>query len=301
MAQADRFKKRSGFTLIELLVVIAIIAVLIGLLLPAVQKVREAGFRTMCSNNLKQLALAAHAYHDAQQGFPPLNVTLSPGNYGSVYVGLFPYVEQTNLYTSYRAAGQIPASANQPVLSLFLCPLDQRSSVGRDAAGDAATSYVANARVFSRLATDWPYDSNYQYWYANPAWNCTYAQYGLATIPDGTSNTVLFAERRIDAEGDPLARDRPVYNGDSTWSTYSSPIFNIYQSGYPTNYIGWAIQNPYLSSYGVVRWSTSSYHTNSIMSALADGSVRIASSRMTADTWWKACNPSDGCVLGADW
>jgi prepilin-type N-terminal cleavage/methylation domain-containing protein len=291
----------SAFTLIELLVVIAIIAVLIGLLLPAVQKVRAAANRIQCSNHLKQLALAVHSYHDSQQIFPPLNIPLSAGNYGSVFVGLFPYVEQQNLYNSYRSAGQIAAPADQPVLSLFLCPSDPRSGIGRDAAGDAATSYVANARIFSTLTTSWPYDGNLQYWYSNTAWNCRQAQYKLGTIPDGTSNTVFFAERRIDAEGDPLARDRPVSNGDSTWSTYSSPLFNIYQSGYPNYYIGWSIQDPYMSSYGFVRWSTSSYHPNHIMLALGDGSVRLVSAALSADTWWKACNPDDGNVLRADW
>jgi hypothetical protein len=266
-----------------------------------VQKVREAASRIKCSNNLKQIALAVHNYHDSRGGLPPLNAPLSAGNFGSVYVGLFPYTEQQNLYNSYSAAGQIAASADQPTLSLFLCPSDPRSGIGRDAAGDAATSYVANARIFSTLTTSWPFDSNYQYWYSNTAWNCQRALYKLETIPDGTSNTVFFTERRIDAEGDPLARDRPVYNGDSTWSTFSSPVFNIYQSGYPTSYVGWSIQNPYMSSYGFVRWSTSSYHTNIVVLALGDGSVRLVSSAMSADTWWKACNPGDGNVLGSDW
>jgi len=287
--------------LLELLVVIAIIAVLIGLLLPAVQKVREAAARTQCTNNLKQLNLAVQAYHDSHMTLPPLNSPLSSTTYGSIYVGLFPYVEQGNLYASYMAAGQIAASANQPTLPLFLCPSDPRSTQGRDAAGDAATSYVANARVFSTLSTFWPFDGNYQYWYANTSWDCTAAQFDLAGLPDGSSNTIFFAERRIDAEGDPLARDRPIYDGDSTWSVYSSPIFNIYQSGYPASYIGWSIQNPYLSSYGIVRWSTSSYHTNLVVVALGDGSVRVCSSNLSADTYWKACDPNDGSVLGSDW
>jgi prepilin-type N-terminal cleavage/methylation domain-containing protein/prepilin-type processing-associated H-X9-DG protein len=104
------YRKRTAFTLIELLVVIAIIAVLVGLLLPAVQKVREAGNRTQCANNLKQLALACHNYHDVQGSFPPggyflphtkpsSNYPLTPPGWkGSWHVFILPYIEQDNLW-----------------------------------------------------------------------------------------------------------------------------------------------------------------------------------------------------------
>src|SRR6516225_11803111 len=103
MPQFLTTSRRRGFTLLELLVVIAIIAVLIGLLLPAVQKVREAANRAQCLNNLKQIALAAHNYHDTNQRFPtgwhqPAIVDGRPAEGTNLWIGLLPYFEQDNLY-----------------------------------------------------------------------------------------------------------------------------------------------------------------------------------------------------------
>src|SRR5262249_47939702 len=120
---------RVAFTLIELLVVIAIIAILIGLLVPAVQKVREAAARTQCGNNLKQLALAIHSFHDAVKGFPPSRMD----NFGGVTwaVMLLPYIEQDPFYRQwnvnrwYYDQGPTPEVGEtilQTQLAIFYCP-----------------------------------------------------------------------------------------------------------------------------------------------------------------------------------
>src|SRR5215831_14917136 len=135
--------KRPGFTLIELLVVIAIIAVLIALLVPAVQKVRDAAARGQCQNNLKQIALAAHNYHDTFRRFPPganipgeeasgWDTAPDPNNYFGLHVALFPFLEQTSLVQQLVLDVPDPHSKNCAgdsapgalVIPMLICPAD---------------------------------------------------------------------------------------------------------------------------------------------------------------------------------
>src|SRR6476646_1777033 len=115
-------QRRPAFTLIELLVVIAIIAVLIGLLLPAIQKVREAANRTRCANNLKQIGLAMHSFHDANGFLPPYRIKKYFATWAVV---IMPYIEQENVYKRWDILDEYynqPASVVQALVPIYFCP-----------------------------------------------------------------------------------------------------------------------------------------------------------------------------------
>jgi prepilin-type N-terminal cleavage/methylation domain-containing protein/prepilin-type processing-associated H-X9-DG protein len=191
-------RHRQGFTLIELLVVIAIIAVLIGLLLPAVQKVREAANRLQCVNNLKQIGLACHNYHDVRGSFPPgYSATASypdtaPGWGWGAY--LLPYLEQDNLYRQIDFNQPIQKSSVGPtVLKHYLCPSDVVPSVafpvtnvtGSPVALVAPCSYAASVGDDSSEADD---PTGNGVFYRN-------SRTRIADITDGTSNTTILGDR----------------------------------------------------------------------------------------------------------
>ena len=193
-------KNRRAFTLIELLVVIAIIAILIGLLLPAVQKVREAAARAKCQNNLKQMGLAAFNYESSFQEFPAGEGKRPPGSSRvSLSANILSYLEQANKYNQFDFTQDITAVVNQPAtwqdVPVYLCPSDPSGATftnGTQTTG--RLNYFGNIGAVCQSTL--PSDSMAGIFNFIPPVNIGDTPKGvkIGAITDGTSNTVMFAE-----------------------------------------------------------------------------------------------------------
>jgi prepilin-type N-terminal cleavage/methylation domain-containing protein len=265
-----RPSRRAGFTLIELLVVIAIIAILIGLLLPAVQKVREAAARARCLNNLKQIGLALHSYHDTYQHLPPPrgNHVATPlfTEFRGWMCEILPYIEQDNLarkmYTNPWYVGFF-ATFNTPVQT-YLCPSDPRNLLNVPNGNGALTSYLG--------VTGSDNDVNAQFnGPTNGIFNVSSGGIRLTDITDGTSNTLMVGERPPTAnlfEGwwgasdyDTLLSTRQLY-GD-LFGAGGCVLPGLFGPGSPSGPC---------NGDGNHFWS---FHTNGANWVLGDGSVRF--------------------------
>jgi len=291
------FRRWRGFTLIELLVVIAIIAILIGLLLPAVQKVREAAARTQCTNNLKQIALGTANMLDSHQGLIPPNLGMYPNSFPSVGNGeggtlfhLLPYVEQDNAYKasypyndpyngSQPSYSEYMAVIQQLVVKGYICPSDPTNT--QKAQGDwnlTAASYAANGQVFT-----------------GDRWNTNYGRFP-AFISDGTSNTIFYTEKEATTLGSCPGVLATGYNYWQDWGA----VIAASNAGQPTGPGAYFLIQPMPLGQGCGSVASTG-HTGGIQCALGDGSVRNVAQGMSNTTWWYALTPSGGEVLNQDW
>jgi prepilin-type N-terminal cleavage/methylation domain-containing protein len=313
MMQSELGAKWRGFTLIELLVVIAIIVVLIALLLPAVQQAREAARRSQCRNNLKQLGLVLHNYHDTVSAFPPGALALSTtgaafkpgdaepsrtavvGGWGwTVFV--LPQIDQAPLYAALNPNGNnfpsAPTNLTKTILPVFICPSDPSpmihtaTAMGGDGAGNghAKSNYPT---IYGSTGVDYVQKSANEtrgiFWYISVT--------RLSQVTDGASNTIMVTERYWDG-GDSETRRGAIWAGKASGTTGQLNVGNKYATLVRAqNHPDWLVK-------GLNNNSAASMHVGGVHFVLGDGSVRFISQNIDGITYQNLAQMADGQVIG---
>ncbi len=280
MSSAATHRQRIAFTLIELLVVIAIIAVLIGLLLPAVQKVRESAARTECQNNLKNIGLGIHNYHDTNKQLPPGGISgaccTSP-SFGNWAIYILPYIEQENLFRLYNdnLSNEDPANAAVRVarVKIYECPSDLNAGrVEKPASGPGSgldyvhSSYraVSGRSDGSNFLDDPTVTGTIRNWRGplHHYLSKTEKRETLASMPDGTSNTLMVGEYHT------LTNTRRGTFWAYTYTAFAASSTQPNSATLLADYDACGGSNPCKRSFG-------SLHTGGINFVSCDGSVRL--------------------------
>ncbi len=290
--------KRSAFTLIELLVVIAIIALLIGLLLPAVQKVRSAAARLQCANNMKQLALATSNYELTYGNYPPSNTNSAPFHGWAALI--LPYIEQENVKNTYVFTANwfdtVNTAARSTQIKTYQCPASNGNRIGESAFLDGSgTTYKGASWDYTNLSVvalplltylNYPDPASYP-----SIWRGVMSSLGssIAQITDGLSNTILFSEDSNRPEywvkGVRVYDRIPPFGGAAAGST-SGGVWADHLKGFGIE--GTSADGNTLVGECAINCNNSyeiySFHSGGANAAMADGSVRFLRESMTIRT-----------------
>jgi len=301
-----------GFTLIELLVVISIIAVLIGLLLPAVQRVRDAAARLSCQSNGKNVVLAVHNYATTYKGKLPNLDSFNSGPSGSagyratIYFQILPYLEQEGLYRLGIANGYASWTALDPgtgtaigsnVLKIFVCPADSSAANSQDTQGFGVVNYAANCGLFGSQASAIPAVAPYS------AMNGSVAKFTNSNIPNGASHTVAFAEKfGVLSDGSsrwayPYSLNATTgYTANQGGALASSFHYQNWERGWSASTYPTAGKNniqPKPPDYLATYQQTQSLHTSVMNVSMMDGSVQTVQDTIDPTVWGRLVDPTN--------
>ena len=296
--------RRTGFTLIELLVVIAIIAVLIALLLPAVQQAREAARRTQCKNNLKQMGLALHNYHDTYLCFP---YAAYHWGYGGWVKSTLPYLDQAPVSTKWdENVAHYMVQPNYDLCSIrfpvHTCPSDTPTATWQAYPKAVNFNYAVNLGNTTVYRTS-PFNgltyNKAPFHYQELGTSCPQVQ-RMAFMTDGTSNTLLMAEVRQGQAPDDL-RGFTWYGHHAGFTAYDAPNSSAPDSVYAPwcpgtvnqadlPCVGESASNP-------KHLASRSRHTGGVQVLLGDGAVRFISNNLDLATWRNLSTMADGQVV----
>jgi prepilin-type N-terminal cleavage/methylation domain-containing protein len=332
----DARRKRAGFTLLELLVVCAIIAVLLGLLLPAVQRARESANRTKCQSNLRQLALGMHTHHDVKGCLPPALGWIGSGNfagsiYGNAFYHLLPFIEERGVFeqgngyvastgspATYYAdfsAKDVPSRPRSQALPLFQCPVDitmPTTGMGPFNADWGASSYAYNAQVFGKptlAAGGTSIDLGPSSWARLPKLPFD--------IPDGLASTILLTEKLAGCSG------RNMGSSPISWNNLT--LFTLVNPNQPAvgafripNWPSWNFNNTNSNTAdGPVSAPTdclplfnatppcdptrpSGGHSGILVVVMSDSSTRVVAKTVSPASWWAALTSNGKDIVGPD-